>query len=214
MGAVNGVFIIESLDIEDENANRFEGVILKKMLEMIGVKVKYFYIRTKDELKFFINEFEDSDYRYLHLSCHGNNEGIATSLNEETILFSELSGMFEFYGEGKRIFLSSCSVMNGDNILNDMGEDEFLSFTGPTSEINFQEGAIFWSSFYHLMFAKNKKSMKNKDIKETIKKLADTFNLEINTFIKKKNNNNYTRYWVTSASTSCGGLNLYNVLDY
>lgn len=48
MGSVNGVFIIESLDIADEREELFEGEILKRMLKMLNVKVKYVYIRTEN----------------------------------------------------------------------------------------------------------------------------------------------------------------------
>ncbi len=45
------IFIIESLDFEDERANRFEGRIISQILALSEKKCEYCYIRTKRELK-------------------------------------------------------------------------------------------------------------------------------------------------------------------
>lgn len=194
MGSVNGVFIIESLDIADEKEELFEGEILKRMLKMLDVEVKYVYIRTRNELKYFIDEFEKSDYKYLHISCHGNDEGIGMTLNDETISFSQLDDMFSDYGRNKRVFFSSCSVMSSDNIINEMSETQFLSITGPLTDISFQEGAIFWASFYHLMFTADETGMNNEHLKDTLQKLSTTFDVKVSTIIRKKKSRFYNRY--------------------
>lgn len=66
------VFIIESLELEDEKRNCFEGKILSQILYLSGKKSIYYYIRKKRELEEIVSEFHQSEYRYLHISCHGN----------------------------------------------------------------------------------------------------------------------------------------------
>lgn len=42
--------------------------------------VKYIYIRTEAELSMALEEFKFSNYRYLHISCHGS-DSIALTLD-------------------------------------------------------------------------------------------------------------------------------------
>ena len=61
-GTIPKLFIIESLDIEDEE-HRKEGEILSRVLTMAGKAPIYRYVRTKAELQHFIKEFQRSRYR-------------------------------------------------------------------------------------------------------------------------------------------------------
>jgi hypothetical protein len=187
-----GVFIIESLDLEDEEQGRFEGKIITEMLRMLNVEVYYTYIRTKDELKVMIKKFEESDFRYLHLSCHGNETGIAMTLDEYSFPFSEFSDMFEYENRQQRLFLSSCSAMSGEEILKGMSETKFKSITGPLQEILFTDSAAFWTSFYHLMF-RDDEIIKNSRLKDALEKLSDTFEIEMSTLISDKKRETYKR---------------------
>lgn len=72
------VFIIESLEFEDESEDRFEGKMLSHALRLSGKEPIYFYIRTRRELDEVLDFFEDSSYRYLHLSCHGSANSMET----------------------------------------------------------------------------------------------------------------------------------------
>jgi hypothetical protein len=40
------VFIIESLEFDDEEKGRYEGGILSDILRLSGIETQYFYIRT------------------------------------------------------------------------------------------------------------------------------------------------------------------------
>src|SRR3989304_8337351 len=82
------VFIIESLRFDDEENKRFEGKFLSQILHLGDKKTIYYYIRTKKELEEVLRLFKKSNYRYLHLSCHGNKSSIFTTLDR--VSFSEL----------------------------------------------------------------------------------------------------------------------------
>src|ERR1700741_3625319 len=75
------VFVLESLELNDEADERREGAVLAAVLKMCGKNPLYYYIRTKAELKFMAEEFTRSGYRYLHLSCHGGQTSLATTLD-------------------------------------------------------------------------------------------------------------------------------------
>lgn len=173
----NGIFIIESLSEEDERKERYEGEILKRFLKLMGVRVFYVYVRTKRELKHYIKVYESSNYKYLHLSCHGNKNEIVLTLNEG-VSFKELSAFFVSPHKNRRLFLSSCEVMQG-NIGRNLAPIQFKSITGPNEEIAFSDAAIFWASFYHILLSVKKNGMKTSDISNTSEKLADLYDISM-----------------------------------
>jgi hypothetical protein len=89
------VFIIESLSFDDEEEEYYEGQIISKILKLNQKQSKYYYIRTKKELRVVLEKFRDSNYRYLHLSCHANRREMCTTL--DSIPFDELSTLLRPY---------------------------------------------------------------------------------------------------------------------
>jgi hypothetical protein len=71
VSTVRGLFIIESLDRDDERSRR-DGFIIKQILCLAGLPVKYHYVRSKTELSNALAKFKQSAFRYLHISCHGS----------------------------------------------------------------------------------------------------------------------------------------------
>ena len=171
------VFIVESLEFKDEEEERFEGKILAEILRLGGKKPRYYYVRTKRELKKVLVMFKNSEYRYLHLSCHGNSASIATTL--DTIEFQELGKLLNPYLKGRRLFISSCEVVNNQLAEAVMQTSGCLSIFGPSVEVGFDEAAIMWASFYHLAFCKNEKAMNLKDIRSILKELAKLFEVSV-----------------------------------
>src|SRR4051812_29448548 len=74
------VFIIESLELEDEEEGR-EGAVLAAVLKMCGKNPLYYYIRTEAELEMLAGKFKESGYRYLHISCHGGDDALHTTID-------------------------------------------------------------------------------------------------------------------------------------
>lgn len=155
------VYIIESLGINDENDKK-EGEILSKTLYLSGKRPIYRYVRTRKELRYFVDDFQRSDYRYLHFSSHGDTNLIALTLDDLTNKeFACIMG--EALG-GRRLFLSTC-LATTENLAEEIfSQGRCLSIAGPVSEIPFDDAAIMWSSFYHLMFKTDSKRMVHRDI--------------------------------------------------
>lgn len=177
-----GVFIIESLDFEDEKAERFEGKFLSKILDLGGIPSEYYYIRTQVELEKVLEIFEKTEYRYLHLSCHGSENSIETTL--DSINFTEFADIITPYLDYKRLFVSACSAAKKELANEVFPYCKCYSLIGFDEEIYFHDAAITWASFYHLILKNDK--MKFDNISVRIEQLSELYNVPINFFQASK----------------------------
>lgn len=184
------VFIIESLTLKDEKKDRFEGDFLSQILRLGGKKPIYYYIRTKKELKRMLREFGRSNYRYLHLSCHGNRASLSTTLGD--ISFSELKKLLQPYLRDKRLFISTCLAVNDNLARAVIPSSGCFSIVGPDKKVAFNDAAIVYASLYHLMFKADRKKMTRKGLLPALQKVADTFRVPLNYFsISRKSEKGY-----------------------
>lgn len=179
------VFIIESLDPDDEGNGRFEGSIISQILQLHEKKSKYRYVRTKAQFKKAVLEFGKSNYRYLHISAHADSDGMCTT-NRDNIDYDELAAILSKHLHGKRLFLSACSMVHHKLASEISHESGCLSIAGPKNDIKFSDAAILWSSFYHLMFSGNKNNMKSAEMKIHLNNISHLFNVNILCFLKTK----------------------------
>jgi len=151
------------------------------MLNLSGKsKTKYYYIRTKRELQKIVDIFDESQHRYLHISCHANETSMSTTFDE--IAYDELGEMLEPCIDKRRVFVSACEMANyklAKKLLKNTG---CYSLIGPSRSINFDDAAAFWISFYHLMFKANESGMGRKNLRWCITELSALFNEPINYF--------------------------------
>ncbi|MDH5180410.1 MAG: hypothetical protein OEY07_12135 [Gammaproteobacteria bacterium] len=195
------VFIIESLTFDDEKQDLFEGRILSDILRKNDKEPIYYYIRTQKELVEVLKLFEESRYRYLHISCHGGKTSMETTL--DSIPFDELGDILRPHLKYKRLFLSACNMVNNTLARHIMQGGKCHSIIGPFKPVYFNESAIFWASFYHLMFNENESSMRLKDLMGCIKKLNLLYNIPLNYYtISKQHKQGYSYRKVTARSRS------------
>jgi hypothetical protein len=171
------IFIIESLDFKDEQAERFEGRIISQILALSGKKCEYCYIRKKRELKALLERFESSHYRYLHLSCHGSSDTMFTTL--DPIRFSEFGPLVKPYLRKRRLFVSACSATNQTLADVIMPRSGCYSILGPDQDIYFSDAAVLWASFYHVMFTADSKAMRYKTIKAKAQEVSDLYRVRL-----------------------------------
>ena len=168
------IFIIESLNLKNEENGHQEGQLLSKMLHLSRKeKTKYFYIRTKKELGKIIDRFAESNYRYLHLSCHANKTGMATTFDH--LSYDELGEMLGPSLKRRRVFVSACQMANkvcARALLKNTG---CYSLVGPAKKIKIDDAAAFWMTFYHLMFKVDDRVMKHRDVEYYVTELASLF---------------------------------------
>jgi len=121
--------------------------------------------------------FRNSEYRYLHLSCHGNSSSIYTTLDR--IPFRELGEIMSPFLEDKRLFISACSVVNDRLAKAIIPSSGCYSIIGPVEDVVFGDAAIVWASFYHLMFSLDDRKMKGDQILPTLRKLVRAFEVSL-----------------------------------
>lgn len=174
------VFIIESLDFDDEKHDRFEGRIISQILALSGKKCEYYYIRTKRELEEVVAMFSSSQYRYLHLSCHGDEDGNVMHTTLDPIPFADLAPILRPHLLKRRLFVSACSMTNNALAKHLMPKSGCYSILGPENTIAFKDAAIFWASLYHVLFIADSSAMKHKMIRVKAKETASMYRVRLN----------------------------------
>ena len=178
------VYIIESLNFDEEEKYR-EGEMIYRSLRMSGKEPIYNYVRTVAELEHFVEEFEASGYRYLHISCHGSRSGVSTTL--ESITTDDFAEIVGPSLDGKRLFLSTCQASTPAMARAVFSQGNCTSLAGPVNKICFDDSVILWTSFYHLMFKANAKAMKRSQIRQTLAKSALLVGEKMNLFTRLGN---------------------------
>lgn len=179
------VFIIESLDPDDEGNGRFEGSSISHVLRLHGKDPKYCYVRTRSQFKKSVSAFKDSEYRYLHISAHANSHAMYTT-NEDEIDFKNLARILSGSLRNRRLFLSACSMVNRDLAQFVIPTTGCHSIVGPKESIQFSTAAVFWPAVYHLMFSSNERAMSRRVLKENLQKLASLFRVDIGYYSRPK----------------------------
>jgi hypothetical protein len=186
------VFIIESMSPKNEAEKKFEGFILQSVFNLLKnedtktkIESRYYYIRTKKELQHIIEEFHKSKYRYLHLSCHGSEDGKGIKLTYETVALEEFCDILNLSGsmEGKRLFMSSCFVTNEyfANIL--IPKTNCSSIIGTDEALNLDEAPLIWGTFYNKMFTIGE-GMQKANITPILNKISKLYNCNMTFFYR------------------------------
>jgi hypothetical protein len=178
------VFIIESLELLDEAKERREGAVLASVLKMCGKNPLYYYIRTRAELAHLAKEFAASGYRYLHISCHGGERSLETTL--DSVTYQDFAKIFEGKLKDRRLFVSACSAGNElfAEVVGGKNKD-VISIAAPATDIRFDHAVAFWTAFYVKTFSMNAKSMNSARIIEVAKPLAALFSAPLH-FSRRK----------------------------
>lgn len=182
-----GVFIIESMDLDNEKDKKLDGFALKTILDLCDIPNEYFYIRTKLELQKTIELFSNSNFGFLHLACHGNEEGLG--LTYEYIYFEELEKIIGKHLYHRRLFLSACKTARFELAQHFIPKHHCYSVIGSPNDIDYDKAAVFWSSFYFLMHEVNKINMPQSDLWPILKNVTKLFNLKLNYYSIIKNSN-------------------------
>ena len=186
------VFIIESLHPDDEGNDKLEGKNIAHLLKLHGKRPKYKYVRTKKEFEKAIKQFGKSNYRYLHISAHGDKDGLCTT-NQDEISNLDLSKLLKPHLEGKRLFISACSMVNKNMAKEMILRTKCRSVVGPKKDIYFSDAVVCWQLIYHLMFSENSKSMSDKQLRKTLLKVQFVMPVRMSLFLKSdKNKQGYT----------------------
>jgi len=169
-------FILESLSEDDETEQRLNGKVLYAVLQLQGKKPIYFYFRTQIELIRFAEVFQQSGYRYLHLSCHGNDTHLQFTFGQTD--YTTFASIFEEKLNKRRLFISGCSLGNFEFAKAAFAKSGGMySVTAPTREVFFSQTTAFWPAFYYMMHAWDTTAMKKKRLQDVLARLAKLFEM-------------------------------------
>ena len=145
---------------------------------MMGKNPIYRKVKDADDFENALNDYKQSKYRFLHISCHGN---------KSQVFFEE--GMVDYLGFGNlfanhslpvtRIFFSACCLGNlalSKAIIT--ANKAVHSIVAPTQKIPFDLALIAWSSFYVKAFGWNKDGISENTILMTMRQIANLFLLD------------------------------------
>ena len=184
MNTTPDVFIIESLRFDDEKRQHCEGSFISHILRLADRRVQYYYIRTRTELEAVLDRFEDSAFRYLHISCHADRKGIELTLDDLDV--DKLGALLSPYLENKRVFFSACNLVTPKLARALLKKTGCFSVIGPANAIKFDEAALFWASLYHRMFRNDSMVMKREELQRSLRALTAVFDVNVRYFSASK----------------------------
>lgn len=132
-----------------------------------------------------LEEFSVSNYRYLHISCHGSKDSISLTL--DPLPFEDFVSIIAPYLKGRRLSFSACSVVNpllADSLMKQSG---CYSIIGPCRKINFDDALLMWASFYHLAFRdENEPKLLGGKIRWALRRVKGSFGEEFHYYRRTK----------------------------
>jgi hypothetical protein len=176
------VCIVESLNFLQEDTHK-EGEIISRTLRLSAKDAHYTYLRSPQEMEAFAVEFGRSKHRYLHVSCHGNRKAFFTTTGH--MLAADFARLLAPHVDSRRVFLSACQAAQSEFAKSLLSASGCWSVLAPVDDIFFDDAAIFWSSFYHIMFKNNPDSMNRSGIKRTVEKCADLIGAQFRLFFRE-----------------------------
>ncbi|WP_207283941.1 hypothetical protein [Pseudomonas sp. FW300-N2F2] len=191
MASIPDVFIIETLNPDDEGNGRFEGGVISSVLRLHEKNPIYRYVRTRDQFIEAVTEFGKSRYRYLHISAHGNKHGLFTT-NQDEISYTDLAKILAPHLKKRRLFLSACSMIHEKFLLALFSSTECISIVGSRKAIYFSDAAVTWPAIYHLMFSEDSEGMAKAHLKEQLTHVRALFKIDLAYYSKSKNKCGYT----------------------
>lgn len=188
--SVPQVFIIESLSIQDELDERYDGRIIRDTLRLSGFQPAYYYVRTKREFIEAVSLFQKSHYRYLHLSMHGYEDGL--ELTSEALDKAEITKILEGKLKNRRLFLSACRVGSGflPTLLKASNKGAY-SILSAVDDIPFSTSCALWCSLYTKLFSEKADGIKRKQLIQHLTELTRFFGIRLSLSIYKANEDNW-----------------------
>lgn len=145
------VFIIEILPKDDVDNGRLDGEILYSQLRLIGRNPRYIRINDQNEFAAALVIFRQSNYRFLHISCHGTEDAVL--LGTDRCDFSDFAQLTKDMLKSRRVSFSACKLGN-QRIAEALfaANPGMHSFLAPIDNIEFGTASVFWSAFFTLVY--------------------------------------------------------------
>ncbi len=146
------VFIAESNSRDDFYEGRLDGFAANEVLKVRRARTAYRVVLSPDLLMRALNDAAEGGFDVFHLSCHGNDDGIALSDGSDVPWMALADWLKVFSSERKIIVMSSCLGGHvGFSKALTKKKTKFKVLFGSTASrgISFSESCIAWSILYN-----------------------------------------------------------------
>lgn len=157
------VHIIESPSADDLLDGRTEGRALSEVLNLAEIPYYYNLVTNLETLSTALDTRLIEAFEYfkqqppiLHLSMHGNQDGVVLTDNT-FILWADLQALLAPLTNAMQgellICMSSCFGSTGCRMAMHEGADQpFLALVGNNNSVLWEDAAVAYVTFYHLLF--------------------------------------------------------------
>ena len=132
-----------------------DGHVTQALTKLLGVKSDLLYALDKPHFEKAIARAAADDYDVVHLSCHGDDVGIALT-DSELIDWPHFAKLFRTHKcNPHALVMSSCCGATDDiaNEFEKVSHGPYIIF-GSTDERNYNEYAVAWTILYNLFKTK------------------------------------------------------------
>jgi len=142
------VYIIEASSPKDFFDRSLDGLATENLLNTMGVTNKVRFVLTRAFLKRAVEEA--SAYSIVHVSCHGNNSGIAVGNLSGQLNWPEFAMLFQCRAEAPYLVMSSCcgAASGIGSAFEASGVRPPIIF-GSTEVLGYSEYSAAWAVLYH-----------------------------------------------------------------
>jgi hypothetical protein len=163
------IHIIESPGADDFLANRQEGHVLRGMLELMDCRAKVYTAVNQDAFAKAVQrilEFHAGEgaayHPMLHISCHGNQMGIAFTDNAALLSWKELAQIIKPLSEAAAdtllVGMSTCHGYEGLVMAESNDKPPYAILVGPKSPVKWSASAVAFCAYYFQLTELLKKS--------------------------------------------------------
>ncbi|MGA7437275.1 MAG: hypothetical protein WBW32_03995 [Luteibacter sp.] len=167
------VFIAESLDAEDFYDRRLDGMAAHEVLKVEASRVEYRMVLDRLHLVRAVNEASEELFDVLHLSCHGDFDGICLADKTEISWVGLAEILKPFSSTNRILVMSSCK---GGNVALTKALQKcgaiFGWVFGATEEVGYTDSCVAWSVLYRVL-EDGKTAVSKKSAKKAIDLIND-----------------------------------------
>ena len=144
------VLIVESSYPGDFYKRELDGVSVAGLLNTIRVKNELRFVLDAKHLKHAIEECARREFDVLHVSSHGDENGIALA-NNKGPTWDEFAGAFQQAPKAPKVLVMSscCGASSGIGEAFASAEKRPGIILGSTKELSFSHYATAWAILYH-----------------------------------------------------------------
>jgi hypothetical protein len=144
------VFIIESSNPEDFYRQELDGIAAQGILNILGVRNELRFALNREQFEKAIADAKTLNSTVIHLSCHGNKDGVALTSNYQPTWDKFASFFQNIRWCPKALVMSACcGATSGIRKAFENKPKKPNIIFGSSDERSYGEYAVAWAILYH-----------------------------------------------------------------